>query len=827
MSGRLFLPKREAEDMSSLPSAARVVIVGGGVIGCSTAYHLAKAGCRDIVLLERSRLTSGTTWHSAAQVRTLRASASLTRLISYGVSLYASLSEAVGQSTGWIRTGSLTVAASADRLTALKRMASLARAYSVEAHILAPNEAGALWPEMRTDDLHGAVLLPADGRVNPSDLCAALVKGFKAEGGQVLERTSVTGFRARNGRVAAVETTRGVIEAEIVVNCAGLWGREVAGLAGVAAPLFACEHFYVITKPFGVPPDRPTLGYPDGHVYMRAENGGMLVGCFEPRGKALPLESLPPHFEFDLLPDDWEHFAPMMENAIQRVPALENAQIRTFLNGPESFTFDDRFHIGEAPELAGFYLGCGMNSVGVASAGGIGRALAEMIVEGRPSMDLSTGDIRRIADFHNNARVLRDRVPETLGLHYAVPFPGREYQTVRDLRRSPVHDRLTAAGALFGQRMGWERPLWFGKAGASPDVPLTFGKPGWLPYAAAEHRAAREAAALFDQTPLTKLLVQGADAERLLDRVCTGDMTMSVGQIRYTLMLDDRGFIASDPIVMRRGQNEFLVVTGAFQATRDREWLRRQIEPGEHVTLTDVTSAYAVFGVMGPRSRELLNRLGDADLSNEGFPYGTEQRIDLGYAPVVAARLSYVGELGWELYVATEWAATLYDSLMECGADLGLRPAGLYAMSSLRIEKGNRAWGHDIGLDDMPWEAGLGFALAKGKAVFIGGEPVLNRRANALDRRLLHFVLDDADAYPLGDEPILRDGEIVGTLTSSAFGHTLGRAVAMGYVRANGRALDDEGVAASRYSILVAGEIWTATASTRPFFDPSGARMRA
>lgn len=812
--------------MTIVPAAAGAVVIGGGAIGCSTAYHLAKAGVKDVVLLERARITSGTTWHSAAQVRTLRASANLTQLISYGVRLYQSLEAETGQATGWINTGSLTIAANADRMIALRRMASLARAFDVEAHILSAIEAGALWPEMRTDDLHGAVLLPGDGRVNPSDLCAALIKGFKANGGRVFEETPVTGIRTVNKHVSAVETARARIETNIVVNCAGLWSGEIAKLAGSAAPVHACEHFYIITKPFGVPRDRPTLGYPDGHLYMRSENGGMLVGCFEPRGKALPLAKLPVHFEFGLLPDDWDHFGPMMENAIERVPALEHAQIRTFLNGPESFTFDDRFLFGETPEVKGFFLGCGMNSVGIASAGGVGRALAEVITDGRSWIDLSDNDVRRTGEFHSNARLLRDRVPETLGLHYAIPFPGREFETTRNLRRSAVHSQLCALNARFGQRAGWERPLFFADTKNEPAAPLTFGKPKWFKNASEEHMAAREKVALIDQSPLTKLMVQGPDAERLLQRVCSADMDMAPGQARYTLMLDPLGRIASDPVVIRLEQEAYLVVTGAAQATRDKEWLTRHIKQGEFAVITDVTAGSAVFGVMGPRSRTLLARLTDTDLSNEAFPYLSAKRIYVGYAPVLAVRVSYVGELGWELHVSSEWAPNLFETLLEAGREFGLRLAGLHAVSSLRIEKGNCAWGPDIGLEDTPAEAGLLFAVSKRKHTFVGSDAV-RQRPNKLTRRLVHFVLDDPEAYPLGDEPILCEGKVAGTLTSASYGHTIGRAVGMGYVRSNEHALTAEVIANGKFQLLIAGVPYDASASVRPNYDPTGERLRS
>jgi len=811
--------------MSTVPSAAGAVVIGGGAVGCSTAYHLAKAGVKDVVLVERAKLTSGTTWHSAAQVRTLRANAALTQLISYGVGLYQSLEAETGQATGWMNTGSMTIAADADRMVALHRMAGLAKAFGVEAQLMSPSEAGKLWPEMRTDDLHGAVLLPGDGRVNPSDLCAAYVKGFKANGGRVFEGTPVTGVRSTNGRVSHVETANGTIETSVAINCAGLWSGQVAQMAGSGAPVHACEHFYVITKPFGVPRDRPTLGYPDGYLYMRAENGGMLVGCFEPRGKALPLSSLPANFEFGLLPEDWDHFAPMLENAIHRIPALENAQIRTFLNGPESFTFDDQFLIGETPEVKGLYIGAGMNSVGIASSGGIGRALAELVTEGRSWIDLTRADIRRSEHFQHNARLLRDRVPETLGLHYAVPYPGREFSTVRNLKRSPVHDNLVALNARFGQRAGWERPLWYAKHASDPTPSLTFDKPAWLGQAAAEHMAARTGVALFDQSPLTKLMVQGADAERLLQRVCSADMDMAPGNARYTLMLDEQARIASDPVIIRLEQDAYLLVTGAVQATRDKEWLRRHMVPGEFVVVSDATAGSAVFGVMGPQSRALLASLTDSDLSNEAFPYLAARHIYVGYAPVLAVRISYVGELGWELHVSTEWAQTVFETLMEAGRAFGLRPAGMHAQSSLRIEKGNRSWGHDIGLDDTPAQAGLQFAVSKRKQEFVGSK-ALRQAPNWIDRRMLHFTLDDPAAFPLGDEPILRDGKIVGTLTSAGFGHSVGRAVGLGYVKAGNDDLTTTAIAASEFQLMISGKVHAVKASTRPPYDPSGARMR-
>ncbi len=813
---------------SDFPQAAQIVVIGGGVMGCSVAYHLAKLGCRDVALLERHKLTSGTTWHSAAQVRQLRSTRNLTELIRHSVDLYSLLEAETGQATGWVRTGSLSIATNPDRLTHIRRQAALARAFGVEVHEIGPGEARELWPLMNAEDVIGAVFSPGDGRVNPSDLCAALVKGAKAGGARVFEGIRVTGFAVKAGRVAGVETDRGQIACEAVVNCAGLWGRQVAALAGVAAPLYACEHFYLLTKPIeGVTPHLPTLSDHDGRLYLRDEVGGLLIGCFEPWGKPLPLEALPADFAFDLLNEDWDHFEPMMMNALHRIPALETAEVRMLLNGPESFTPDGLFLLGEAPELRGFFLGCGMNSVGVATGGGAGRALAEWIVEGRPTMDLWPVDIRRFAPFQNNLRALAARIPEELGLHYAIAYPGREPGTARDLRQTPLHSRLAARGARFGTRMGWERPSYFVPSGESVSETLTFDRPGWFERVAAEHRAAREAVAVFDQSSFGKLLVQGRDAERLLQRVCANDLAVKPGRVVYTTMLNAQGGIEADLTVMRLSNEAYLMVTGTAQAVRDLDWLRRHMAEDDRVALTDVTSAGAVLGVMGPAAREMLQGLTSADLSNRAFRYFTWQDIDLGCAPVRAARLSYVGELGWELYVASEFAAHVYDLIAQAGADHGLVDAGSHALTSLRLEKAYRAWGHDIGPEDTPLEAGLGFAVRFDKpGAFIGREALLAQRDQGLRRRLVVLTLEDPESLPLGDEPILHEGRIVGQVTSAAFGHSIGRAVAIGYVRLPGRGRVEEMIAAGGFELDIAGRRFAATAGLEAPWDPQGRRLR-
>ncbi len=810
-----------------LPGTASVVVIGGGVMGCSVLYHLAKAGVRDAVLVERKQLTCGTTWHSAAQVRQLRSSNNLTQLIKYSTDLYAALEAETGQATGWTRTGSLSIATNADRFTFIKRQAALARLFGVETHILGPREAGELWPLMRTDDIVGAIYSPNDGRVNPSDLCAALIKGAKAHGAQVFEETEVTGFTVRDGRVAGVRTGHGDIACDKVVNCAGLWGRKVGALAGVSVPLYACEHFYLLTKPIdGMGHHLPTLGDHDGYLYLRDEVGGLLAGCFEPQPKPLPLDRLPNDFAFDLLNEDWDHFEPMMLNALHRIPALETAEVRTLLNGPESFTPDGGFLIGEAPELKGFFLGCGMNSVGIASGGGMGKALAEWVIAGEQPMDLWSVDIRRFAGFAANDRFLKARIPEEMGRHYAVNYPGYEFASARGVRRSPVHDRLAAAGAQFGLRMGWERADWFAGPGDAVPPKPTLGEPGWHAAVARDCAAARNDVVLFDQTSFAKLLVQGPDAEAALQRLCANHVGVAPGRVVYTAMLNDRGGMESDFTAFRLARDRYLLVTGSGQPVRDRHWIEQALSPDERVTIADITSALSVFSVMGPKSRELLQRLTDADLGHEAFPMFTSAEIDLGYARVRAARLSYIGELGWELYVPSEMAAGLYDELMAEGADLGLRPAGMLALGAMRVEKGYRSWGHDVTPDDTPLQAGLSFAVKLNRDIDFRGRSALEaQRAAGLDRRLVQFRLHDPGRHLLGHEPILQHGRTVGQVTSAAYGHALGTCAAMGYVRLDGRPAEAV-VAEGGFAIDYAAESLAADASLAPFFDPKGARMR-
>jgi glycine cleavage system T protein len=810
----------------SIPAHARAVVVGGGIVGCSVAYHLAKLGWRDVVLLERRQLSCGTTWHAAGLVGQLRSSHKLTRLASYGAVLYERLEAETGQATGFRRSGSISVARSAERLTELKRGASMARCFGVDVEVISPREAGRLWPLMRTDDLAGAVWIPRDGRTNPIDTTLALAKGARNAGATILENVTVTGINRTNGAATGVSTDQGDIVSDVVVNCAGMWGREVGRMAAVNVPLHASEHFYIVTEPLaGVTRDLPVLRDTDGYIYAREEVGGLLMGGFEPVAKPWAMDGIPTDFGFSLLPEDWEHFRVLMEQAIVRIPALETAPVRRHVNGPESFTPDNRYMLGEAPELRNFFVAAGFNSVGIASAAGAGKALAEWIVGGEPSMDLWDVDIRRFMPFQGNRRYLRERTTEVVGLLYAMHWPFRQPETARGVRRSVLHDRLAARGAGFGVVAGWERANWFSAAGVEPRYIYTYGRQNWFPGAAAEHRAVRESAGLFDQSSLAKFLLEGPDATATLQRLCANDVDVAAGRIVYTQMLNRRGGIECDVTVTRLTADAYLVITIAAAATHDADWIRRGIGDAR-VTLTDVTSAFTVLGVMGPRSREILSRLTNADLSNATFPFGTTREIEVGYATVRATRITYVGELGWELHVPTEFAMGVYDDVVAAGEDLGLRHAGYHAMDSLRLEKGYRSWGHDIGGDDTPLEAGLGFAVSFKKSGFVGRDALLRQRETLLPRRLVMFTLDDPDPLLLGDEPIYRDGALVGRITSGAFGHTLGRSVGMGYV-AHADGVDEAFLQAGRWELEIATERFPATAQLEPPYDPKSTRVRS
>ncbi len=812
----------------NLPARAKVVIVGGGIIGCSVAYHLTKLGWNDVVLLERKQLTSGTTWHAAGLVRAMLYSANLTRLARHSIELYQGLEAETGQATGFKQNGSISVALNAERWEELLRGASMARAFDVPAEAIDAAEVKRRWPLLLVEDVVGAIWFPKDGQTNPADTTQALAKGARQRGARILENVKATGIVVRDGRAAGVTTDQGTIAADVVVNCAGMWASEVGAWAGVTVPLHACEHFYVVTEPIeGAHPGLPVLRVMDECAYYKEDAGKLLLGAFEPTAKPWGMAGIPEDFVFTELPEDMEHFAPILEAAVRRVPALERAGIRRFFNGPESFTPDQRYLLGEAPELRGFYVAAGFNSIGIQSAGGAGMALAEWIAGGQAPFDLWDVDIARVMPHQGRKSFLVERVSEALGLLYAMHWPYRQFATARGVRRSPFHERWASLGACFGEVAGWERPNWYGEPGTRPEYVYSFGRQNWFDRTAAECRAVRSAVGLLDQTSFAKFRVEGPDAERLLQRVSANDVGGAVGRAVYTQWLNARGGIEADLTVTRLSETAFMVVTAAASATHDMAWLRRAVD-GERVAIADVTSGFATLGVMGPRSRELLRRVTAADLSNGAFPFGAAREIEIGAAPVLAIRISYVGELGWELYIPTEFARAVLDRVLEAGADLGVRPVGMHAMDCLRIEKAYRHWGHDITSEDTPLEAGLGFACAFGKnAAFTGREALLAQRERGVTKRLVQFALEDPGPLLYHNEPIFRDGKLVGLTTSANYGHTLGRAIAMGYVRDDGRVVTPEVVTEGRFEIEVATRRFPARASLRPLHDPKGERLKA
>ena len=802
----------------TLPSSARVVIIGGGIAGVSTAYHLAKLGITDVLLLEQGKLTCGTTWHAAGLVGQTRANRNATRMSRYGIELYASLEAETGLATGWKQCGSLNVFRTPERLKLARRQMARAASFGVEFDFIAPAEVPRYAPIVRHDDLSGAVWIPGDGKANPTDLTQSLAKGARMRGARIVEGVKVTGVRTHNGHVAGVTWTMdgasGETSCETLVNCGGQWAREFAKRSGVTVPLYAAEHFYIVTdKIEGVTPDLPVLRDPDGFIYYKEEVGGLVMGGFEPVAKPWNVTPIPDDFEFQLLPEDWDQFEILMTNAIHRTPCLETAQVKMLLNGPESFTPDGNFILGEAPEVPGYFVCAGFNSAGIANSGGAGRLVAEWIAGGEAPLDLWDVDIRRFSPLHANRRHLADRTVESLGLHYAMRWPREELVTVRPLRRSPLYERLQAKGAVFGTKMNWERANYFLPAGATPAAP-TLDTPGWLPWMLEEQRACREDVVVFDQTSFAKFVLKGRDALAVLQRLCANQIDVPVGRMVYTAMLNRRGGIESDLTVTRLGTDTFFILTGSAQGTRDAAWIERHIAPDEFAALVDVTSAYSVISLMGPKAEALLRTLCPDPLDKAALPFSATAEIDVGHARARAARMSYVGGPGYEMVVPTDQCATLYDALVTAGGAFGLRDAGYYTIDALRIEAGRRAFGAEISPDETPWEAGLGFAVNLDKGVdCIGRDALLRQREAGVRKRLALFTFDDPAAFPWGGEPITMDGRAIGELTSTGYSRARGRAIAMAYARAaDGVAtLTDDAILAARYEVNIAGETFAVT----------------
>jgi glycine cleavage system aminomethyltransferase T/glycine/D-amino acid oxidase-like deaminating enzyme len=816
------------------PTQAQVVVVGGGVIGCSVAYHLTKLGWRDVVLLERTRLTAGTTWHAAGLIVSGFSTETDTYIAKYTRDLYERLGEETGQDTGFKAVGYMQIASNPERLESLRRRADYCRGHGVSTEEISAAEIKRMWPLFDTGDILAGFYTAEDGRTNPVDTTMALAKGAKMGGARILEGTKVTGITQDRGRVTGVLTDKGKIEAEYVVNCGGMWARELGKMAGVHVPLHAAEHYYLITEPIeGMQRDMPVVEDPDLFAYYRDEMGGLMLGLFEPVAKPWGMDSpgglggIPEDFSFGEIAPDWDRMAPHLELAMRRIPIVKDAGIQKFFCGPESFTPDMGPLMGEAPELKNYYVAAGFNSLGILFGGGVGQVMAQWIVDGLPPVDVSDIHIARLMPFQNTPRYLHDRTVELLGWQY-ISWPNLQAETARNVRRSAMHDRLAAAGAYFGQSVGWEYPDWFAPEGIEPKVEYSWARQNWFEYAAEEHRAAREDAVLMDLTHMSKLLVQGRDAEQVLNRICANNVTVPVGRIVYTQWLNERGTIEADLTVTRLAEDCYLLVLVDSIHRQVVRWLEKHIPAEAHVVVTDVTSGYNIISVQGPKSRHLVSGLTTADLSNEAFPYLTMQEIDIGYALVKALRITYVGELGWELYVPTEFTLHVFDLLVEAGQDVGLKLAGFQALNTLRIEKAYRDYGYDIDNTDTPLEVGLGFAVDWTKpGGFIGREALLRKREMGVpEHRLVQFLLQDPEPLLYGGEPIYRDGALAGFLRSGGYGHTLGGAVGLGSIE-NRQGVTVDLVNGGTYEIAVAGVRYLAKASLRPMYDPKGERVRS
>jgi glycine cleavage system aminomethyltransferase T/glycine/D-amino acid oxidase-like deaminating enzyme len=790
----------------SLPTHARIVIVGGGIAGCSTAYHLSRMGETDVLLLEQGKLTCGTTWHAAGLIGQMRPNRTMTQMSKYGIELYATLEAETGLATGWKQCGSVNVAATPERMKVYAKQAALARSFGVEVEVIDARRAGELYPLLRIDDLEGGLWIPGDGKANPADLTMSLARGARRRGVKIVEDIEVTGVLTEPGRhgprVRGVRTAQGDVRCEILVNCAGQWARQFGALAGVNVPLYSAEHFYIVTDQIaGVHPMLPVMRDPDGCIYYKEEVGGLLMGGFEPRAKPWTVDPIPATFQFQLLDEDWNQFEPLMLNAVHRTPCLETAKIKMLLNGPESFTPDGNFILGEAPACANYFVAAGFNSAGIANSGGAGRLIAEWIVGGEASTDLWEVDIRRFGAHTANRRLLCERTGETLGLHYAMRWPRHELVTARPLRTSPLYDLLAAKGAVFGAKNGWERANYFGPPGAA-EVEPGLGRPGWLDAVIAEQRATRETVALYDQSSFGKLLLQGRDALAVLQRLCANEIDIAVDAMVYTALLNEHGGFESDLTVIRVAAERFLIITGSAQPVRDMDWIQRHIEPDEHALLSDVSALSAVLSLMGPKARELLARVGPDDLSAQALKFSHTREIDLGFARVRAARMSYVGGPGFELHVPIETTRHVYLALMEAGADLGLRDAGYYALDALRIEAGRRAWGAELGPDETPFEAGLGHVVRLDKPIeFIGRAALRRLQGQPLRKKLVIIVLDSAEHYVWGGETVLIDGAPAGELTSAGWSPKAKACVALAYLR-------DDAARRAHAGTTVAVDLW-------------------
>jgi sarcosine dehydrogenase len=812
----------------TLPDRAQIVVIGGGIIGCSTAYHLARDHKADVILLEQGQLTSGSTWHAAGLVGQLRSSASITKVLKYSVDLYKRLDQETGLETGWKMSGCLRLATNQDRWTEYRRLATTAQSFGMDMHLLSPQEARAMFPLMQVDDLVGASWLPTDGQASPSDITQSLAKGARMHGAKIFEHVRVTGFDMKDGRILAVKTDKGDIACEKVVNCAGQWARQVGAMAGINVPLQPVKHQYVITEKMdGLSSDAPTIRDPDRRTYFKEEVGGLSFGGYEPNPQGWTTGDVPGDFEFQLFDDDYDHFEQHMIQAIARVPALENVGVKQMINGPESFTPDGNFILGPAPECVNMFVGAGFNAFGIASGGGAGWVLAQWVIDGEAPLDLWVVDIRRFAEMHKDRQWVNDRTLEAYGKHYEIGFPHVEYESGRPRIVSPLYDRLKAHRAVFGSKLGWERPNWFAPEGMEPrDIP-TMGRQNWFDAVGDEHRHVREKVGIFDQSSFAKYEVSGPDALAALSHICANDVTKPVGRLTYTQLLNTRGGIEADLTVARLADDRFYIVTGTGFRTHDLAWIREHIPQGADVRIEDITEDHGTLSLMGPHARDVLEKVTSADVSNSAFPFAHVREIDIAGHTVRALRVTYVGELGWELHMPIGATGEIFDALMREGKPWDIRPVGYRALESLRLEKGYRAWGSDITPNDTPHEAGLGWAVRRNSNTgFVGQQALAALAGQPLTKRFAGFVIDDPDAVLVGRETILRNGQPVGYLTSGGYGYTIGKSVGYGYVR-NEDGVSNGFLEDGDYELVIAMVRFPARIGLKPFVDPANAKVKA
>ena len=812
---------------AELPKKTKAVVIGGGIIGCSVAYHLTKIGWSDVVLLERQQLTSGTTWHAAGLIGQLRQSINMTNLARYTTDLYSQLESETGQATGYRQCGSYSLATHDGRFEELKRNSSMAKVFGLQVDVVTTEEIKERLPLINTEDVLGGVHIPTDGYGNAVDISQALAKGARAGGAKVFQNTKVDAIRHDGEKITGVSTDRGDIAADYVVLCTGMWTHELAATIGVNVPLHACEHYYVLFESVaGLEADFPVVRDYDACAYYKFDAGKLLVGAFEPNSRPWGMDGIAEDFCFDEIAGNFEHFEPVLQDAMHRMPALEDAGIQKFFCGPESFTPDVRYHLGPVPQFQNCFIAAGMNSIGLQSAGGIGKVISEWMRDGKPPADLWEVDVRRNMPFQRNRKYLRERVSETLGLLYATHWPFHQYETARGVRKSPLYDRLCAAGACHGEAFGWERPNWYAPKGVKAEYEYSYGRQNWFEHSAAEHKAVRENVGLFDQTSFAKFRLEGPDACSVLNQVCANNIDVRTGRLVYTQWLNEAGGIETDLTVTRLGETAFLIITAAETEVRDYGWLERHIPGDARCVLTNVTSGMGVISIMGPRSRELLQSLTPDDMSHDAFPFATSREIELGYGIVRASRITFVGELGWELYIPTEFTAGVYDEIITAGEAFGLAHAGYHALNSLRIEKAYRHWSHDVTDEDTPLEAGLGFAVKMDKAGgFIGREALLKQKKKGLTRRLVQFKLTDPEPLLYHNEPIWHGDEIVGYIASGAYGHTIGGCIGLGYVNSRDGNDPKDQIESGGFEIEVAGVRVPAEASLRPMYDPDRTRL--